>query len=184
MLLILVKSAAHLSRCYCSADSKQCLTVLCCSGWMMIFVCISKGRHMEEKTAVFSLTGKCGHSILVFSSEALWSTQSLILPLCDALCANLLLAVQARLCRVHLRYLRKWSWHRREKAENQCWPSYLQVPTQTRLTVWRRARCWKPNYAQKEQQHGSTVKYVYAAKLSTVQICQLLKIIGFENRNK
>lgn len=31
---------------------------------------------MEEKTAVFSLTGKCGHSILVFSSEALWSTQS------------------------------------------------------------------------------------------------------------
>lgn len=172
MLLILVKSAAHLSRCYCSADSKQCLTVLCCSGWMMIFVCISKGRHMEEKTAVFSLTGKCGHSILVFSSEALWSTQSLILPLCDAVCANLLLAVQARLCRVHLRYLRKWSWHRREKAENQCWPSYLQVPTQ------------KPNYAQKEQQHGSTVKYVYAAKLSTVQICQLLKIIGFENRNK
>lgn len=173
---------------YAQADSKQCLTVLCCSGWMMIFVCISKGRHMEEKTAVFSLTGKCGHSILVFSSEALWSTQSLILPLCDALCTNLLLAVQAKLWRVHLRsyHLRKWSWHRREKAENQFWMTvtFRSPGANADSTVWHRERCWKPNYAQKEQQHGSTVKYVYAAKLSTVQICHLLKIIGFENRNK
>lgn len=123
MLLILVKSAAHLSRCYCT-HKQTTVPDRAVLFWLNddIF-CISKGRHMEEKTAVFSLTGKCGCSILVFSSEALWSTQSLILPLCIPLCTNLLLAVQARLCRVHLRsyHLRKWSWHRREKAKNQCW---------------------------------------------------------------